>query len=279
MLDRVVPVLLAPLRHRLHTASKAFANGPDVNREPPSSAACTDVREAEEVEGRRPWRIGAARERRASERQQPRLLGMKRQAILRESLGEDLQDSLRVLAILKAENEIVRVSDFGGPPAQARFHLLLEPLIEHVMEVDVGQQGTDDLPLSGPGLGDQEPAVFDDANVNPFLNQAEDAAVANPSLDERHELTPHNRVEVALNVGFKHIRHRTATYRAADGVERVVRTAARPEAVGAREEILLVDRGEHRDRGLLDDFVLKGRNRDLSLFSVFLGDVDSSQRL
>src|SRR6266571_9435687 len=35
ILDRVVPVLLAPLRHRLHTASKAFAHRPNVNREPP----------------------------------------------------------------------------------------------------------------------------------------------------------------------------------------------------------------------------------------------------
>ena len=96
--DRVVPVLLAPLRHRLRTSPKTFTNGPDVNREPPSSAARTHVREAEEVEGRRPWRVGAARKRRASERQQPRLLGMKRQAVLRESLGEDLQDSLRTIA-------------------------------------------------------------------------------------------------------------------------------------------------------------------------------------
>ena len=53
ILDRVVPMVLAPLRHRLHTAPKAFAHGPDVNREPPPSAARTDVRETEEVEGRR----------------------------------------------------------------------------------------------------------------------------------------------------------------------------------------------------------------------------------
>src|ERR1700738_1596813 len=53
ILDGVVPVLLAPLRHRLHTAPKAFANGPHVNREPSPSAARTHMREAEKVEGRR----------------------------------------------------------------------------------------------------------------------------------------------------------------------------------------------------------------------------------
>jgi hypothetical protein len=99
------------------------------------------------------------------------------------------------------------------------------------MQVDIGQQGTDDLPLSGPGLRDQEPAVFDDADVNPLPNQAENAAVANPSLDERHELAPHNRIEVALDVGFQHIRNRLATHGAADGVERVVRTESRAIAV------------------------------------------------
>src|SRR5271170_7204683 len=52
VLDRVVPMLLAPLRHRLHATPKACANRPDVNREPPPSAARTHVREAEEVEGR-----------------------------------------------------------------------------------------------------------------------------------------------------------------------------------------------------------------------------------
>src|ERR1700674_3973031 len=69
MLDRGVPMLLAPLRHRLHTASKAFAHGPDVNRKPPPPAARTHMRETEKVEGRRLRRVGTARSRRAPERQ------------------------------------------------------------------------------------------------------------------------------------------------------------------------------------------------------------------
>ena len=233
MLDRVVPMVLAPLRHRPHTASKAFAHGPDVNRKPPPPAARTHVRETEKVEGRRLPRVGTARTRRAAERQEPRLLGVERQTLLRESLGKHVQDPLRVLAMLKAENEVIGVPNFGSHAAQARLHLVLEPLVEHIMQVNVGQQGTDDLPLSGPGLGDQEPTVFDDTDVNPFPNQPEDAAVANPSLDERHELAPHNPVEVALNVGFEDICGCAVTNRAANRMERVVRTPTRTEAVGA----------------------------------------------
>src|SRR2546425_10489354 len=61
MLDRVVPMVLAPLRHRPHTASKACAHGPDVNREPPPPAARTHMRETEKVEGRWLRRVGNAR--------------------------------------------------------------------------------------------------------------------------------------------------------------------------------------------------------------------------
>src|SRR5712691_8830220 len=51
ILDRVVPMRLAPLRYRFHTPPKAFAHCPHVNREPLPSAARTHVRETEEVEG------------------------------------------------------------------------------------------------------------------------------------------------------------------------------------------------------------------------------------
>ncbi|HVH65066.1 MAG TPA: hypothetical protein VM674_03450, partial [Candidatus Acidoferrum sp.] len=39
--------------------------------------------------------------------------------------------------------------------------------------------------------------------VYPFPNQPQDARIANPSLDERHELVSHNRVEVPHDVRFQ----------------------------------------------------------------------------
>src|SRR5262249_50838204 len=69
IVDRVVPMLLAPLGHRLHTAPKTFAHGSAVNRKPPPSAARTDVREAEKVKSRPLGRVGPARQCRATERQ------------------------------------------------------------------------------------------------------------------------------------------------------------------------------------------------------------------
>jgi hypothetical protein len=115
-------MVLAPVRHRLHAAPKAFANGPDVNRKPSPPAARTEVRKAEKIEGRGLRRIGVPRQRRAPKRQQPRLLGVKRQAILRESLGQHCQDPLRILAILKAKNE-------GSRPGELHPQALVEPYV------------------------------------------------------------------------------------------------------------------------------------------------------
>src|SRR6266849_7865515 len=51
------------------------------------------------------------------------------------------------------------------------------------------------------------------------------------------------------------------------------------EPVGAVEKILLVDGMQYFDHHLLHDLVLEGGNRDRPLFPVFLGDIDSAQRL
>lgn len=61
ILDWVVPMLAAPLRHRLHTAPKALAHRPDVNRELSPAATRRTMPEPEGVEGRRLWRARIAR--------------------------------------------------------------------------------------------------------------------------------------------------------------------------------------------------------------------------
>jgi len=77
-----------------------------------------DVREAEEIEGRRLWRVGVTRPAPSVPNANSRVfVGVKRQAILCETLGQHFQDTLRILAILKAENEVVGVPEFPRPLA------------------------------------------------------------------------------------------------------------------------------------------------------------------
>ena len=52
--------------------------------------------------------------------------------------------------------------------SQARLHILLEPLIQHVVKIEVGQQGADYLPLTDSSLAPQEPSFIDDPDVDPL---------------------------------------------------------------------------------------------------------------
>jgi hypothetical protein len=51
------------------------------------------------------------------------------------------------------------------------------------------------------------------------------------------------------------------------------------EPVRAVEKILLINGIQYFDHRLLHDLILQGGNRDWSLLPVFLGDIDSAQRL
>lgn len=76
----------------------------------------------------------------APELQEPGFLWMERQPIFRESLVQGLEYPFCIFSVLKAENEIIRETDFVSFPAQAGPDLLLEPLVQHIMEVDIRQQ-------------------------------------------------------------------------------------------------------------------------------------------
>src|SRR5437870_1610480 len=80
------------------------------------------MRETEKVEGRGLRRVGTARTHRAAERQEPRLLGVERQTIPRESREKHVQDPLRVLTMLNAENEVSR-------PGESHPQALAEPYV------------------------------------------------------------------------------------------------------------------------------------------------------
>ena len=74
------------------------------------------------------------------ERDQPGLLRMEGQAVLPESLREHVQDPSRVAFHLEDQDRVVGVTDQGRPPLQAGFDRPLEPCVQDLVEVGVGQE-------------------------------------------------------------------------------------------------------------------------------------------
>jgi hypothetical protein len=98
------------------------------------------MREAKEVEGPRiiptVTRVGS----RAPERYESGLLRVEFQPVLRKPLREHLRDPTRVVLPGEDEHGIVRKADKSRRAPQSRLHDVLEPLVQHLMEIDVREQ-------------------------------------------------------------------------------------------------------------------------------------------
>jgi len=111
------------------------------------------------------------------------------------------------------------------------------------------------------------------ARLEPFLDQADDALIADPVFHEPNEPFLAYGVEERLDVGVQDVFHLPAFERDHERIECVVRAAAGPESVAEPEEVFLVDGIQHRCRGPLDDLVLQRCDRERALPPIRLGNV------
>src|SRR5882757_9933792 len=89
-----------------------------------------------------------------------------------------------------------------------------------------------------------------------FADQANDAAVTDPVLDEADQPLVADRIKEPGNVGFQYPVHPRVADPDGERVQCIMRTASGPEPVREPEEIFLVDRVQHLDHRTLDDLVL-----------------------
>src|SRR5262249_36266458 len=136
-------MFIAPVSHSLQAPLQALSHRLDVDREASSAVSRRDMCEAEKVERlrRRSPRAPRCSHRRSAKLDEPGLLGMEREPLFGESLSQYFHHSFRILLVLKAQKEIVGETHEVRFASQARLHILLEPLIQHVVKIEVGQQG------------------------------------------------------------------------------------------------------------------------------------------
>ena len=117
--------------------------------------------------------------------------------------------------------------------------------------------------------------VFEDARLEPLLDQADDAWVADPVLDEADQPISTDFIEERSDIGVQYEVHFLAGDPNRERVERIVRAASWSESIREPEEVFLVDRVQHRGRRSLDDLVFEGGDREWALSAVRLRYVHS----
>ena len=132
---------------------------------------------------------------------------------------------------LEADDQIVRVTNddhvaLSLPPSPA-----LSPKIEAVIQVDVGKERRNHQTSSRSPIIDRHDPIFEDARLQPLLDQAGDALVADPVFQEANQPTLADRPEEVLDVGVKYPVHFPYFDRRRQRVQRIVRPSPGSEPV------------------------------------------------
>ena len=124
--------------------------------------------------------------------------------------------------------------------------------------------------LPRPPLANRHDPVFQDTRLEPFSDQTDGARVTDPVLQETDQPFLADRIEEGPDVRIENVVHLLAADSDDQSVQRVVRAAPWSEPIREPEEVFLVDRVQHRDGRPLDNFVLKGGNRERALPAIRL---------
>src|SRR6266700_3426792 len=111
----------APLRGGVDRPPKAHTPSPECHPLHPAPRSSPVRREAKEVEGRAP-RIAPAERR--TKRKASCLLRVEGQPVFRKPLPEDIPHAPRVIFMLEAEDEVVRVPHERSAPAESWLDLV-----------------------------------------------------------------------------------------------------------------------------------------------------------
>src|SRR5437867_539620 len=266
---------------RLELRLPSLAHRLPQHREPSLSRPPAAMREAEKVEGLRfpvatpspgPLRV-------AAELDEPRLVGVQRQPELREPLAQLGEEPLGLLPMLESHDEVVREAHQHHISVRLLRPPPLDPEIEHVVQIDVGQQRTDTPALYRADLTPCSLPILQHAGVQPFLDEAHDAPVRNPMLDELHQPPVVEGVEEPTDIGIEHPVHPLRRDPDRESIERPMRAAPRPEPVREPEKVDLVDRIQDPDDRALHQLVLQRGNAERPQPPVGLRDEHSPDRL
>src|ERR1700723_1731850 len=246
-----------------------------------ASLLYADMREAEKVERLR-FAISTPLpvvDRKRTKFQQACFLGMQFQVELPHSFSEFRPKVIGIRFAVESNHDVVRESHHDDIAVCVLLTPCLDPQIEHVMKIDVGQERRGTSTLGRPFLRPYSLPVLQHAGPQPFLDEPYNTLVCDPMLDELHQPFVRNAIEEASDVQVEHPVHFSRQQSRVERVQRLVLAASWPEPVRKSEKVRFVDGVHHLDRGTLDDLVFQRRHSERSLPPVGFGNVHSTHRL
>src|SRR5438093_9831207 len=112
---------------------------------------------------------------------------MKRQPELREVLTKRGEEAYGLLPMLESDDEVVGKPDDHEVALRLPIPPSLDPEVERVVEIDIGQQRTDTAALDRTDLTPHPLPVLQHAGPQPLRDEAHDALVPNTVLHKANE--------------------------------------------------------------------------------------------
>jgi hypothetical protein len=138
------------------------------------------------------------------------------------------------------------------------------------VQVDVGEQRRDHRPLPRPPVTDRHGLVFVYSRPQPFLDQADDAPIANSVFHEADQPFLVDRIEERLDVGVQYPVHLGAGDPDRQRVQRIMLATSRPKPITRTRGSLPRGSRSAPWRSRPGNLVLQGGNRQWPLSAIRL---------
>src|SRR6516225_448942 len=147
------------------------------------------------------------------------------------------------------------------------------------MQVEIGKDRRNHRPLRTPFLRLAPLSLFQDARLEPFLDQADHASISDPMFHKLDQPTMLEPVEKGSDIKIQNPVHLLAHDPHPQRIQGIVLAAPGPESVTEAQKVLFPDLVEDRPDRVLDDFVLQCRDTQGALPPIGFRDPDSTRRL
>src|SRR6266436_3136830 len=240
-----------------------------------------NMRKAEKVERLRfpfstfPPIIDRAR----TELQQARFLGMQFQVELLHSFHEFCPELVGIRFALESNHDVISKSHDDNIAVRPPLTPHLDPQIEYVMKIDVRQKRRSTSALGRPLFHTYSFPVLQHAGVQPFLDEAHDAPICNPVLDELHKPFVRKAIEKGFDVQIEHPVHFSRQQSRIERIQRLMLAAPGSEPIREAQKIRFINGVQHLDRRTLDDLIFQRRYSERPLPPIGLGDIHPTHRL